>query len=167
MSMPKSPAKARRLAKKRQRKQKVKKRRHQRRDESPDAVFPAPTRWPGSPLKMSEVLNDFLEPYLDEVNSTAQVRVLISIAVFAWNIALFDDADKRASSIEEAVERAVPAGQGPRAEGIFRGFLASLIERKRRHFAHVARPICNFHIEERDDGGWYLEVVSLLEPQSS
>ena len=166
MSMPKSPAKARRLAKKRQRKQKVKKQRNRRGDRSPDVVLPDPKLLFRSPLKMSEVLNDFIEPYLDEVNSTAQVRVLISIAVFAWNIALFDDADKRASSIEEAVERAVPAGQGPRAEGIFRGFLASLIERKRRHFAHVARPICNFHIEEQDDGGWYLEVVSLLEPQS-
>jgi len=164
MSMPKSPAKARRLAKKRQRKQKVKKQRRQRRDESPVGSFLDHEPLAGSPVKMSEVLNDFIEPYLDEVDNTAEVRLLISIGVAAWNIGLCDDANERASTIEDTVEKVVAGGRGRRAKNNARTFLVGLVERKRSHFAHITRPICDYHVHEQDDGGWYLQVVSLLEP---
>jgi len=161
MSAPKSAAKRQKLEKKRRRKQEAKRKR--RRNKGGGPHFDSPDFLPGPPppVKMSRVLEDFIEPVIDEgVEDIEVYRRALSIGVLAWNAALRPEAEGQAM-VDDVIGKAMRR-ERPEERAAARELVDFLIERKKRHFAQYRRPILNFEVSELDDGGWYLNVASLI-----
>lgn len=108
-------------------------------------------------LKMSEVLIDFMSPYLDEVETLHQYKSLVGIAAFAWNAAMMSSEmhAEVLQKITQTVSRSARAG----IETLF----MELLERKQRHFSHIERFIINYQVTDLGDD-WHLSVAFALTP---
>lgn len=108
-------------------------------------------------LKMSEVLVDFMSPYLDEIETLHQYESLVGIAAFAWNAALMPPElhAETLQRITQTVPKSVRAG--------IKTLFMELLERKQRHFAHIKRFIVNYQITDLGDD-WHLSVAFALAP---
>jgi hypothetical protein len=109
-----------------------------------------------SELKMSEVIGDFISPYVDDIDMIDEYKVLVTFAAMAWNSALLPP-----EAQEEAIEhirKSIPAGDESDAIALFN----DLLERKQRHFDHIKRMIVNHEATELADGEWYLAIASSL-----
>ena len=114
---------------------------------------------PKGHVKMSEVLEAFVEPYVDEVDSEEDYRKLLGLAIAAWNVALFPE-DKRQDMIDQVIE-SVSAGDDVLKANLTE-IMSELTERKQKYFRKYRRMIVDFEL--RDTGrGYELQVVSTLE----
>jgi hypothetical protein len=114
---------------------------------------------PAGREKMSEVLEDFVEPYRDLADTEDAFRKLLNLAVLAWNAALLPEGQRRAM-IEETLEAGLSrASAADRAQA--RAFLKTLVRRKDEHFAANRRAIISFELTDTGDG-YHLTVASTL-----
>ncbi len=163
MSAPKSKLKQQKMARKRQRKETARlKRQRTRTGEWSGGTFPAGPSYrfdvPGG-VKMSTVLEDFVEPFADEVEGLEAYRRLLYLGQVAWNAALRGEPE-RGQMVTEMLSVALPgADSGTLSFG--RSIVESLIARKERHFADLRRPILAFDLRDTGDG-WHLNVASLV-----
>lgn len=112
---------------------------------------------PQNEIRMSDVLEAFVEPYLETAHTHDQRLMLLSIAAFAWNVALRPE-DQQQQEITEFVSQIVPDANNPARRDIT-ATLEELAERKRSSFADVRRYIVDFELREtRND--IHLSVVS-------
>lgn len=115
---------------------------------------------PPDGIKMSDVLQAFVEPYLDLANTLDELRLLFLTAVLAWNIALLPE-DQQQAAIEDLVEKGIRAedeeAEGARAD--LRSVLKELVARKELLFAEYNRFIVNFRLVGTGDG-YHLTVLS-------
>jgi hypothetical protein len=161
MSAPKSAAKRQRLERKRRRKDEAKRKRRRKQGGGPgfdsfDVLADLPR-----PVKMSDVLQNFLEPFLDEdTEDIEDHRRVFSIGMVAWNAALRPEPERQAM-VDRLIREAMPR-EPAELQAVVRAMIDSLIERKERHFGHYRRPIVGFDLSELDDGGWFLNVASLV-----
>jgi hypothetical protein len=166
MSVPKQVAKRRRLEKKRLRKrqgrlklQKSREARGQRADFfEPLAAMNAPAFG----QKMSQVLGDFVAPVTGCANNLTDWKRLLSLGMIAWNSALQPPHCREAiinSAIDEGLRR-----ENLQDRQADRKLVDWLIMRKLESFANYQRPIVAFQIDELEDGGYYLSVVSAALP---
>ena len=150
------------MAKKRQRKEAARlKRRRKRTGEAgsrdffgPILHFDAPVR-----LKMSEVLEEFVEPFADEVEGLEEYRKLLCLGQLAWNAALRGEPD-RGAMVSEMLSAAMP-GASEEALSMGRSLVESLIIQKEQYFADLHRPILAFEVFDTGDG-WHLNVASAV-----
>jgi hypothetical protein len=109
--------------------------------------------------KMSEVLEDFVEPFSDLGDTEDAYRRLLSLGQMAWNAALLPE-DERRAMIDETLRAGFPGASGAgRAEA--REFVETLIRRKLEHFAGNQRAILSFTLTDTGDG-YHLSVASTL-----
>jgi hypothetical protein len=114
-----------------------------------------------SEIKMSEVLLDFVAPYQDAIDDTKEsLGKLLTIAVAAWNMSLLPEEKQRA--ILNDLAKALPSDKKTQAG--FREIVASLIARKKVHFAEYDRFIIEFDVIDQGDN-YYVTVASTAEPQ--
>ena len=110
--------------------------------------------------KMSEVLEQFADPYMENVTIEDQgLHKLYSLCVLAWNAALLPENQQ-----EEVIDRVVRecVTRGTEADRrIFRRLVESMIERKKTHFPNVNRAILSFDLRDMGDT-YYLNVASTL-----
>jgi hypothetical protein len=112
--------------------------------------------------RMSEVLEQFVEPYWVEVPDTAEdFRRILSIGVVAWNAALLPD-DEQKTMIDRAVREGL-SGSTEADRRDFRILLVGMIERKKTDFSHVKRAIISFHVRDEGNNQYYLNVASTLD----
>lgn len=138
-----------------------KKRRRQRRfqeslgsmDVPPDTLL---IRDPPGMAKMSEVLEDFVEPELQGAQSMDDMRNMLSMAAIAWNTALLPAAE-REGFLNDA-EAKFPAD----GREMIRALLDGLIQRKLDYFADNTRGIINFDLRIGPDGKPFLNVMSTM-----
>ena len=104
---------------------------------------------------MSEVLLDFVEPYMESVPTEEKLGKLLTLGIAAWNAALMPPA-QREEFIEETAQSFPPA---LRSE--YRTILEPLIQRKLKHFAANRRAMLNFSLT-MEAAGPYVQVVSSL-----
>jgi hypothetical protein len=109
-------------------------------------------------VKMSEVLEEFVDPYLDERQSTEEQRKLFTISVFAWNLALEPD-ETRQLKMDEIIEEMMPNGT-ERDHADMRLILEGLINRKHDYFKDINRFIANLEIKDLGRN-LHLSVASL------
>ncbi|NJM48805.1 MAG: hypothetical protein HC860_23725 [Alkalinema sp. RU_4_3] len=115
---------------------------------------------PSGEVKMSEVLEDFVEPYLEFVRNNHQQRKhLFGMAMTAWNLSLLPE-DERELMLEKAIKQAT-AGTDLLKQG-FSAIIGSMITRKLDYFADNRRLIVNFELKDMGDG-FQLLVASTLE----
>ena len=164
MSVPKQLAKRRRLEKKRLRKrqsrlnlQKYRQNRGQGADFSEPLVV---TDALVGGHKMSEVLGDFVAPLTDCANNLTDFERLLTLGVIAWNVALQGHC-YRETIIDTALDEGVRLGKVQDRQ-TDRKLVDWLVTRKLESFAAYQRPILGFQLDELEDGGYYLSVMSAV-----
>ena len=68
---------------------------------------------PRGEAKMSEVLTDFVEPYLESADTKQDHQKLLMIAIVAWNTALLPE-ERQQGVIDELVGQSLPKEAEPR-----------------------------------------------------
>lgn len=114
---------------------------------------------PAGREKMSEVLEDFIEPYRDLADSEDTFRKLLLLGTLAWNAALLPE-DERRAMIDEILGAGLPgASEADRAHA--GELIEGLVRRKQEHFAANRRAILSFEVTDTGDG-FHLSVASTL-----
>ena len=109
--------------------------------------------------KMSEVLEDFIEPYRDLADTEDAFRKLLNLGMLAWNAALLPE-DQRRAIIDETLGAGLSrAFKSDRA--LAREFIETLVRRKEEHFAANRRAIMSFELTDTG-AGYHLSVASTL-----
>ena len=106
-------------------------------------------------VKMSEVLEAFIEPYLDPTIIGDKLRKLIGLAITAWNATLLPPEEQEAvlqSSIDDITDDA-------NAKVDLKEILTEMMERKNTYFSKYRRIIIDFKLTELGDGE-HLTVIS-------
>ena len=109
---------------------------------------------------MSEVLEAFVEPYLELADTEDATKRLLMLAVVAWNASLLT-AEEQSEMVDDIIGKAMPAATREERED-FRELVSTLVERKRAHFSAYTRKIISFELTDtgRD---YHLSVVSRME----
>jgi len=108
-------------------------------------------------IKISDVLEEFVEPYQQFAETKEAYRKLLTIAIVAWNVMLFPEKD-RSSRLDELL------GTLPdrmRKDG--RQITEELMVRKERFFSQHRRMLVDFEVEGTG-GKWHLSVMSMAGP---
>ena len=108
---------------------------------------------------MSDVLEQFVEPYLKFARTAEEQRKLFSLATLAWNAAFLPPGDCE-KMIAEVLHASLPAA-AERVKADAKDIVDMLVVRKRLLFADNTRRIINFEITETADG-FHLAVASTL-----
>ncbi|AFY80327.1 hypothetical protein [Oscillatoria acuminata] len=112
---------------------------------------------PKGEVKMSEVLEAFVEPYLDFIHDHDEREKLFTLAVMAWNLALMPE-KKRPSMIDELLKVGLK-GNDPLAQQDTLEIIDELIARKEEFFAKHKRFIVDFQLQDRGNE-FHLSVAS-------
>jgi len=115
---------------------------------------------PSGQVKMSGVLADFVEPYMDSVDTEEAYRRLLTLALMAWNASFLPEEEQQ-DMIDRVLEAGIPAGNDELKAGL-KGIVNMLLARKKAHFSQYTRNIIDFEVTDRGDG-YQLAVVSTLE----
>lgn len=162
MSAPKQLAKRQRLERKHRRKQEsLSRRQKQQRSDGGLSNFRNPFATVVGPVggvKMSAVLEDFVEPLLDQANGYEACSKIFSMGTVAWNAALAPES-RRAAMVNSAIDTAMEGASIGDRLGCME-LINNLIARKLQHFADYHRPILSFQLNELPDGQYYLTVAS-------
>lgn len=105
--------------------------------------------------KMSEVLWDFVDPYLDSAETEDALRKLLTLGMAAWNAAVAGPT--KGEELIRDLEQTLP----PEAREHFRVIIDPLIQRKLRYFSDNQRIILDFTLTMQPSGP-YLQVASTL-----
>ena len=108
-------------------------------------------------IKMSEVMEELVEPYREHAETKEAYRMLLTLAVVAWNMTLFPE-KKRASMLDKLI---VTLPEEVRADG--KVIIEELMLRKERFFTEYRRMIIDFEVTDTG-GGWHLSVMSTAKP---
>lgn len=109
--------------------------------------------------KMSDILNEFIEPYLGTVNNISDYKSLVMMSIIAWNasLLLIDKQEEALELMTSELFANVPA----EIEDDMRSIINKLITHKNKYFSSIKRFI--FDYTARDTGkGYHLSVVSSL-----
>ena len=109
--------------------------------------------------KMSEVLDDFIEPYQEVADDEDSYRKLLNLGVLAWNAALLPE-DQRRTAIDETLREGLP-GSSKEYRAQAKALIEMLVQRKQERFAANQRVIISFELTDTGDG-FHLTVASTL-----
>ena len=109
--------------------------------------------------KMSEVLEQFVAPFIPETRDLDELRTLYSYGTMAWNLALLPESEQK-EAIEDIVQKLGPTTAAVRDE--VRSLLKELVLRKKTHFAGNRRMIAGFDLIPAENG-YNLNVISSLQ----
>jgi hypothetical protein len=112
---------------------------------------------PDGVAKMSEVVLDFIEPYVKYAKTDEAYKKLIVVAIFAWNAALLPERERR-TTVKKMVKK-LPLSRSEARD--MRGTVEELVERKSKHFAEYDRFILDYQLTETRNG-FHLSVASTL-----
>jgi hypothetical protein len=118
---------------------------------------------PSGEARMSDVLTRFVAEEAESADSKESYEGLLTFAVLAWN-ASFLPKLRQKMMIGHALRAGFPPGRRE-VKTELRRFIEKLIARKHEHFSDYARWIVSFELVDLEDGGFYLNVASTLEPQ--
>src|SRR5215831_16721537 len=107
--------------------------------------------------KMSEVLWEFVAPYMPLAPEREAVEKLLAMAIAAWNVTLFP-VGERAQRLRE-LSTTLPA----EARTDFLALIREMMIRKERYFAQNTRYILNYELTEGRES-YHLNVLSTLLP---
>jgi hypothetical protein len=114
---------------------------------------------PAGRERMSEILEEFVEPFRYTAESYDDFHKLLSLAVLAWNAALLPE-DKRQAMVDEILAAGF-ARESAADRAFARQVIEAMIRRKEEHFAAIRRAILSFELTDRGDD-YYLAVAASL-----
>lgn len=110
--------------------------------------------------KMSDVLEEFIDPYIQATNGKSELENLLKIAVLTWNIALMPP-EERQDAIDSILSEMASETDRKVLEDL-QTVITDLIDRKDRYFSSCRRSITSFDLQDQGDG-YFLSVASTLE----
>lgn len=114
---------------------------------------------PGGEEKMSKVLIDFVEPYLEFADTEEAHRKLLTLAVMAWNASFLPEKEHQ-DMIDRVLDAGIPTGTEELKTGL-KDIVNMLIARKKVYYSEYTRKIIDFELT--DTGRDYrLSVASTL-----
>jgi hypothetical protein len=119
---------------------------------------------PPGEVKMSEVLEDFVEPYREEAQTKNAIIRLLTLGTIAWNTALFPKPERQGMIDKMITDDLVEGDKKLKAE--IQDLIEELIARKNRYFSEHKRMIVDFELKD-EGSGYHLSVASTLLPKSS
>ena len=108
---------------------------------------------PQDGVKMSEVLEEFIKPYMGSIESDEVFRRLVTVAAAVWNMMLLSEVE-RVPHLQKLLQT---FPEEIRDDG--RGIVKGMMERKERLFTQYRRVILGFEVEN-SGVGWHLSVTS-------
>jgi hypothetical protein len=112
---------------------------------------------PAGEVKMSEVIESFVEPYAEFANTYEEYDKLIGLAVVAWNAALLPKRKQRAKIRKNVGALSLPDSDTQDLVEI----VEMMMKRKRKYFSDNTRAIVEYHLSETRYG-FHLSVASTL-----
>ena len=109
--------------------------------------------------KMSEVLEEFVKPYLAFADNYVARKKLVETAVAAWNLALLPE-DKRSECLTEMIASSVDKVDKLTQQDL-KEILNEMVDRKLDFFPNNKRIIYNIQLQE-SKGKCHLSVASSL-----
>jgi len=116
---------------------------------------------PKGPEKMSEVIQDFAKPLLDECEDDESARKAIALSILVWNACLFPKKEQK--GVIKEIYSDLSKSHDARDNAMMVNILDMLVERKKKYFADNKRAI----VEHQFTGSGKnrrLDVVSTLVP---
>ena len=110
--------------------------------------------------KMSEILLEYVQPFLEETETYEDRSNLIDFAVMAWNLALISE-EKREELITELVMGLFSEPEEIEEQKSFKRLMNKLINRKLKFFAEEERFVKDYKLTE-NAGNIHLAVASSL-----
>lgn len=107
------------------------------------------------PGGMSEVLVEFMEPYLKATSEQPLASLqempgkLVTVAVFAWNLSFMPE-ERRRNTIDQVVASMSGGSEPLRTD--MRQVFSVLVERRLRDFSEHELLVVDFEVVGRDDG---------------
>ena len=108
--------------------------------------------------KMSEVILDFAEPLLENVEGNEGTEKTMCMAILVWNISLMPK-DEQKNAIEDILNNLCKDELGLRKD--MEDVINMLIERKKKYFSKNKRFIINYEIGTKNGKPW-LNVASTV-----
>ncbi|MBT9316118.1 hypothetical protein [Leptothoe spongobia] len=118
---------------------------------------------PKGEVKMSEVLEEFVEPYLPEANGLEQRKMVFEMAVIAWNLAIIPKNQRK--SVLEDLFRDLLKGKKAIVKRDLNNLIDEMVDRKLEFFLNNRRYILDCQLEDAGDQ-FHLSVASTLAPSS-
>jgi hypothetical protein len=107
-------------------------------------------------VKMSEVIEILIQPYMAGLDTLNAYRNLVGVAVLAWNATLLPP-----NAQEEADTALGNLSLTPEGKENVRAFMRELMARKMVLFPDLNRFIVGYEVTEVRDG-WHLSIASTL-----
>lgn len=107
-------------------------------------------------VKMSEVLEAFIAPYMEFADTEESFEKLVTIAVIAWNTSLLP----RTAQTKAINDLLISLPPETRADA--KSIVRDLMRRKRKYFGKIRRAIIDFEVIDTGDG-FRLTVASTPE----
>ncbi|MGD1859098.1 MAG: hypothetical protein ACFB0E_03900 [Leptolyngbyaceae cyanobacterium] len=114
---------------------------------------------PKGAVKMSEVLEEFAEPYVEEIDDFLEHKSFLELAAIAWNLAIMPE-EQRQAAREEMHNKFGRRGSQDSLKALD-PLLDELIERKLQLFPDNQRLIMDLQFEDSGDQ-YHLSVASTL-----
>lgn len=119
---------------------------------------------PSGEVKMSEVLTDFVEPYIEFTDTEEDYRKLLVLAIMAWNASFLPEKEQQ-DMIDGILDKGIPTGSEELKAGL-KEIVKELVIRKKVYFPEYTRRIIDFEVTDTGKG-YHLAVASTLEDTSS
>ncbi len=121
---------------------------------------------PAGVIKMSDVLDDFIEPYKADDMTLSQHRNLLGIGVVAWNLAILDKpaSDPTSGDTRPKILNQILKGMkknDPKFQKDIESLIDAMIARKKEFFADNQRHILSYQLEDLGTE-FHLSVASTL-----
>ncbi len=116
-------------------------------------------RNPKGEVKMSEVLETLVEPYLEVSDDYQERLILFQIATIAWNLTLLPESEQQ--SAMKALLKQAAKDIDPLAEKEMKNFVNELMARKLELFSDNQRYIVDFELKDTGNN-FHLSVASTL-----
>ncbi len=118
---------------------------------------------PEGQVKMSEVIEDFVTPFLDVATTPKARKKLFAIAIFGWNLALMPEGTRQLE-VEKAVAAICAGFSDDRLGEDTRIILNDFIEHKLTEFPDYKRLVLDFELREDKRGTRYISIMSTPDP---
>lgn len=113
---------------------------------------------PAGVAKMSDRLDDLIEPYVEAADTDEAYTNLVTIGVIAWNTAVLPR-----DQLDESLAMLGAAFPDKEDNDVLKSMLLELMKRKLELFPDDHRLIMDFTLTQENDG-WHLQVAATLPP---
>ena len=110
--------------------------------------------------KMSEVLLEYIQPFLEDTETYQERSKLVDVAVMAWNLSLISE-EKRQEFVTQVVTELFSEPEEIEVQKEFKRLVNKSIKRKLKFFAEEERFVKDFKLTE-NAGDLHLSVASSL-----